>query len=102
MIDDLRIAIFSAKASTIYFVISSIIIAVYMLGVYTATSSREDLCASDIIEAEKQRDNAQAINKKLTECETRDAVDCAINCEVICAEQVAQALASAEAWACAE
>lgn len=100
MIDDLRIAVLSAKASTIYLIVASILISVFMLGVWSVTTSRADICAEDILEAEKQRANAQALNVKLSECDAQHAIEDALKCEPICSEQVRVALSMAEAWEC--
>lgn len=100
MLDQLRIAVLGAKASTIYGIVASVLVAVYFLGVWSVTSSRADICAEDIVEAEKQRARAQELNEQLTLCDAQCAVNDAINCEVVCAEQVASALSDAHAWAC--
>jgi len=100
MIDDLRIALFSARASTIYLVIASVIGSVFLLGMWAGVGSREEICASDIVEAERLRSQNQALNDQLTLCEAQCSANCAIDCEAVCAEQVNNALANAQAWAC--
>ena len=41
-----------------------------------------------------------ALSVELTKCEAQKSADCALNCEVVCAEDVSEALKNAQAWAC--
>lgn len=100
MLDEIRVAILAAKASTLYVTAGAILGGAFLLGLWAGTQTRAELCAEDIIEAETQRDRASALNQRLTACEAQCSANCAIDCEAACADQVNSALENARAWSC--
>lgn len=83
------------------FVGSGLILGAYILGarqgVHAAESQYEVERAAAVIEFNHVNQDLVATQIKLTECEARQAGDCALDCESITQERVSQALASCAA-----
>lgn len=102
-------ALFSARRSELLWggagvLAFALLLGAYFGGVRQGVNAERVVCAErrgplldEILSLTKQRDE---LSEKLTRARAQGAADCAIDCEGVCAQEVADALSDSRAWGC--
>lgn len=102
-------ALFSARRSELLWggagvLAFSLLLGAYLVGVRQGVNAQRVICAEqreplleEVRKLTKQRDE---LSGQLTRARAQGAADCAIDCESVCAQEVADALSDAGAWGC--
>jgi hypothetical protein len=82
----------------------ALLLGAYLVGVRQGVNAQRVICAElreplleEVRKLTQQRDE---LSEKLTRARAQEAADCAVDCEGVCAQEVADALSDSRAWGC--